>query len=132
MFWGSIYGRKRGPYLFWEKSTVLAVDEDSQPILVAKGKNKGQQEKEWGYINARKYCSKILTLVKAYLESEECTPETLFQQDNAPTHACAETLAWMERHGLKPRVIWWPSKSPDLNPIEYVYLSSDSFIADSP
>lgn len=116
MSWGSIHGRKKGPHQFWEKSTALAYDEIGQPILVKKGKNKGQQEKEWGYMNARKYCSKILILVKAYLEDYDL--DVKFQQDNASIHACAETVEWMKDKGIWGRVIWWPSKSPDLNPIE--------------
>lgn len=90
MFWGSIHGKKLGPHLFWEKSAALAVDEDGQPIFVKKGKNKGQQEKEWGFMNARKYCSKVLTLAKAYLE--DCDLDVKYQQDNASIHACEETV----------------------------------------
>lgn len=51
MFQGSIHGRTKGSHLFGEKSTELAKDEDGQPILIKKGKNKGQQEKEWGYMS---------------------------------------------------------------------------------
>lgn len=51
MFSGSIHGKKKGPHQFWEKSTALAVDENGEPILIKKGKNKGQQEKEWGYMS---------------------------------------------------------------------------------
>ncbi|KAF0702625.1 hypothetical protein AaE_015816 [Aphanomyces astaci] len=39
-----------------------------------------------------------------------------FQHDNASTHASKETKAFLAEQGL--RVMKWPSKSPDLNPIE--------------
>lgn len=51
MFWGSIHGKKKGPHQFWEKSSALAFNEQREPTLVKKGKNKGQQEKEWGYMS---------------------------------------------------------------------------------
>lgn len=39
----------------------------------------------------------------------------IFQQDNASVHVSNSSMAWFERKRL--RLLGWPAKSPDLNPI---------------
>ena len=123
MFWASFYGGTKGPYLFWEKDlTKILKDEAGNPILDIDGK----EQKEWGYMNSTKYCKKILSKVVKFIDKlDDITAnEFKFQQDNASIHALKETVAWMKRHenDLWDRTIWWPAKSPDLNPIELVSL----------
>lgn len=43
----------------------------------------------------------------------------VFQQDNAPCHKSAATMAWFERKGIP--LLPWPARSPDLNPIENLW-----------
>lgn len=47
----------------------------------------------------------------------------IFQQDNAPIHTSASTRAWLATK--KVRLLDWPARSPDLNPMENLwgYLS---------
>ncbi len=44
----------------------------------------------------------------------------VFQQDNAKPHTAAITTAWL--HSRRVRVLNWPACSPDLSPIQNIWL----------
>lgn len=63
MFWGSISGQKKGPYLFWEK--------------------------DWGTINKDSYCEDIVPIIHGWIR---LNPDLILMQDGAPGHAAKDTI----------------------------------------
>ena len=85
MFGGSFHSQFKGPCLFWEK--------------------------EWGTINAERYCDRIVPIIEGYLR--------LLRQDGTPGHRGQYTTTELRGRDIYP--ISWPAFSPDLNPIEMAW-----------
>ena len=69
-----------------------------------------------GKFNALRY---IEMLDDAGLSEEGiklCGEDFVFQQDNAPIHTARATMDYFHAMGIK--VLTWPARSPDINPIE--------------
>lgn len=53
-------------------------------------------------------------------------PNWVLMQDNAPIHTSRVTRAWLAERGV--RVLAWPARSPDLNPIENAWAAMSALV----
>ncbi len=66
-------------------------------------------------MDSSKYCATLSTRLLPFMEDKN-PRGTRFQQDNAPCHVSAYTKYYFGDMVIE--VLDWPSRSPDLNPIE--------------
>ena len=80
-----------------------------------------------GNLTGQRYCDEILRPhVQPYMEQHG----GMFQHDNARPHAAIVCQNFFQAHQID--VLDWPSRSPDLNPIEHLWDEIDQRIRNRP